>query len=595
MSDSAGSQIGAYRIEEEVGRGGMATVFRARQESSGRDVALKVLPTSYLHDPMFRDRFLAEMRVVARLEHLHIVPVYDIGVDRDTPFIAMRLLTGGTAHEFVRAAPRKIARMILQIAEALDFAHSRQVFHRDVKPGNILLDANGNAFLSDFGVAKVVQSGESAASRTATVGTASYMSPEQARGRVPDGRTDQYALAATAFELLIGRPPFVAEEPTPTALAMLHLTEPLPRLRDLGVEVRDPDRLQAIFERGMAKLPEDRYPTVLAFARDLAGWAERAEHPDDETIARAPETVVRPRREKAPEPARAPSRNESQALPSEGADVRGLARSPEPSPTASSPIRIAVVIAVGLACAIVYLWNDGRVDDGAEPDEIAAEVSGEAPPPPVPIDMVAVPAGLYVAGCDRESDSECTSSEMPRREESLPAFSIDRTEVMLADYRACVAAGGCSPPGAAEGCHPATEQNGRLPVNCVDWGQANAYCAWRGARLPTEWEWEKAARGTDGRKYPWGNQAAACTVANLDGCEDGVEAVGSRLAGASPYGALDMAGNLFEWTEDRLGEGHSIRGGAWTVGASFLRASARIQNASHKQTPSLGFRCARSA
>ncbi len=170
-----------------------------------------------------------------------------------------------------------------------------------------------------------------------------------------------------------------------------------------------------------------------------------------------------------------------------------------------------------------------------------------------PAGMVAVPGGPFMMGCNEELDSECEDNEFPYHEVFLSAFAIDRTEVTVAAYADCVADGVCSSP------HPmnpfgteCTDLPGDFPVTCVDWFQAREYCEWIGGQLPTEAQWEKAARGTDGRVYPWGNEVPTCTEVNMSGCEmpNGPIAVASKPAGASPYGALDMAGNVFEWVAD---------------------------------------------
>jgi formylglycine-generating enzyme required for sulfatase activity len=170
-----------------------------------------------------------------------------------------------------------------------------------------------------------------------------------------------------------------------------------------------------------------------------------------------------------------------------------------------------------------------------------------------PDGMVAVPGGPFWMGCNDEVDSGCEDNEYPYHEVFLSAFAIDRTEVTAAAYAACVDAGACSSPHPmnpfGSECDPGS---GDLPATCVDWFQARDYCEWVGAALPTEAQWEKAARGTDGRLYPWGNEPATCAHVNMAGCmmADAAIEVGSKPAGASPYGALDMAGNVFEWVAD---------------------------------------------
>ena len=215
-------------------------------------------------------------------------------------------------------------------------------------------------------------------------------------------------------------------------------------------------------------------------------------------------------------------------------------------------------------------------------------------------DMVFVSAGEFFMGCNEERDTECDKDEKPGRMVNVPAFFIDKTEVTVVDYRRCVKAGRCSDSGlsAYDSCNWGKENRDNHPINCTVWNQAKAFCQWKGKRLPTEAEWERAARGKDGRKYPWGNQWEAKT-ANTVGVEDGfVETapVGSYLAGASPYGALDMAGNVWEWTADWYDEkkkGRSARGGSWFEEPHFARTSNRDWLDPNDSNDYLGFRCAK--
>ena len=224
---------------------------------------------------------------------------------------------------------------------------------------------------------------------------------------------------------------------------------------------------------------------------------------------------------------------------------------------------------------------------------------------------VAVPAGMFWMGCNERVDTECYDNEKPGRKVSVAAFEIDRTEVTVAAYRKCVTAGACSSAepstdgrGTVQGCNWNSGRENH-PVNCVDWSQASAYCKWAGGRLPTEAEWEKAARGTDGRKYPWGNtdvrKSRAYGNVHLNASGDLRETmpVGSYPAGASPYGALDMIGNVTEWVESKSrtypgqkGEFHRLKGDSWYGMASASRPSY-ISEYDETRVPFIGFRCAR--
>lgn len=223
-----------------------------------------------------------------------------------------------------------------------------------------------------------------------------------------------------------------------------------------------------------------------------------------------------------------------------------------------------------------------------------------------PGETVDVPAATFEMGCNAMVDTDCKDDEQPPHSVMLDAFAIDRTEVSQAEYSACVAAGACAAPSCEWDC-----AKGDFPAGCVDWAGAKAYCAWAQKRLPTEAEWELAARGTDGRKFPWGNDAATCDHVNMHGCGEAAAKVGSRPAGASPYGALDMAGNMVEMVEDwydakyyasspakdpkgpATGQHYVGRGGGFKSEAVWQRTSARDWYDATDAGGSLGFRCAR--
>ncbi len=230
MTDKlVGTTIGGYHILEEVGQGGMATVYRAHQISMDRDVAIKVLPPQFLNQTTSLDRFKQEASIVAHLEHRAIVPVHDYGEHEGIPFIVMRYMDGGSVDDLMDKGaipPDQALGILQQIAPALDYAHREGVLHRDLKPSNILLDSNGDAYITDFGIARILGTNPKPLTTSGVVGTPSYMSPEQAQGHDLDGRSDVYALGVVLFEMLTGVRPFEGE--TPYTVAVKHVTESPP-------------------------------------------------------------------------------------------------------------------------------------------------------------------------------------------------------------------------------------------------------------------------------------------------------------------------------------------------------------------------------
>ena len=254
------TKIGRYEVKGELGRGGMATVYRAYDPSFEREVAIKVLPREFLHDPQFHDRFKREIKTIAALEHPAIVPVYDVGEDDGVPYFVMRYMTGGSLSNWITKGKFSIgdaARIIERISSALAYAHKRGVIHRDLKPDNILFDQNGEPFISDFGVAKF---GTSTTNLTGgnVIGTPAYMSPEQAQGEKLDGRSDIYGLGVIIFQMLSGKQPYNAD--TPMGVVVKHLTEPVPEILKVSPDL--PSETDVVIKTAMAKDPEQRYPTA---------------------------------------------------------------------------------------------------------------------------------------------------------------------------------------------------------------------------------------------------------------------------------------------------------------------------------------------
>ena len=635
QSNGAMRELGKYELLEEIGRGGFAVVYKARDIELDRVIALKVLKPYWTDEPDFVTRFRREARAVARLRHPNIVTVYETGEAEGQLYIAMEYLPGRTLRQFLEAegmlSLERALPILEQVADALDYAHAQGVVHRDVKPSNVVVEQTERgmrATLMDFGLVKAMAESAVLTSQGTLLGSPEYMAPEQAdpnRAAEIGPATDRYALGIVAYQMLTGRVPFPGNT-SATLNAHLNLEPPEPQAicQDLSPEVA------ATLLKMLAKPPGDRFASARAFVARLreAELSESRIHEREMRLAPLYEQLQA-----------AAAREEWTEVLALGGQIRALdpgyrdvphlmARASEhlrrrrrPSlPARAWRVGVAglflvLLVAFGVALAPRLL----EVMSTVQPSALSA---GDAWTRPADgMVMVYVPGGEFEMGSTEGEDEE-----QPVHTVALDGFWIDRTEVTNAQYRGCVDAGDCEPP-IDRKSYTHDEYYGNstyddYPVITVSWLQARTYCEWAGARLPTEAEWEYAARGPRGLVYPWGDKFDGTRLNYCDAnCEfewadetvdDGyadTAPVGTYPSGSSWCGALDMAGNVWEWCSSLYktypydpGDGREnpesqgdrvLRGGSWDDIQSGAPCAYRLSRRPDYWYVTVGFRCAR--
>jgi hypothetical protein len=415
--------IGQYELLEEIGRGGMGTVYRARDTVRGLEVAVKLMSPHLQMQQTFVDRFLREARVVARLEHAHIVPILDVGMHENRPFLVMRLLRGGTLQERINAGlldQRQLWEIMAQVALALDAAHAQNVIHRDVKPTNILFNEQGAPFVSDFGIAKVIDA-TTQLTGDRLIGTPAYMSPEQFTGQALDGRSDQYSLAVVIFEALTGKLLFSGDT---LQVMYKHVHTAAPAVHRVNPDL--PPSLSPALAKALAKNPADRYATVIDFVKALQASSAPAAARDQALPVNQIVVEETPRVRPAgagqqvsdvAEPDRfLPSSRPimERIVPGAGGPVRETAVFPWPP----RPILLGVTLLlfIGLAGALI-LWLRNQGGEGPQ----------EEPTPPSP-----VPLTLTVASAAQDAAWQINDQTAPLPEDgTLALFQVGERGVLL--------------------------------------------------------------------------------------------------------------------------------------------------------------------
>jgi serine/threonine-protein kinase len=493
------ARIGKYELEEFLG-GGMSHVYRSRDTVIGRTVAVKILTEQGCEDEEVKARFLAEARMAGNLTHDNILSIYDFGEDEQHhPFMVMEFLRGEDLRHAIKSGhtgeTRDKLKIAVQVARALSYIHTQKIVHRDIKPENIHINAAGLVKLMDFGIAKT--EGLAMTRAGYVLGTPYYMSPEQVMGQEITEQVDVYAFGVLLFELFAGVKPIQGD--TVERIFYHILNEPLNMepMQRAGA----PQAVCDLVTHCTAKRPQERPQGFGPIIAEIEGMIEAADAP----------TLVLP------------------AMPPPAAE-------PEPAPAPSKPawmLPAAIAAVVALAAGLYFATRPKEPPKAMPP--VVAELAKTLATPTG--DMMLVPAGDFLFGEKKEKVS-------------LPAFYIDKTEVSNAAYaQFCKETNHPLPAGFAA-------DKADFPVVNVTVLDAIAYSKWAGKRLPNAKEWEKAARGIDGRTYPWGESSDA-KIANIH--TSGPQPVSANLAGASPSGALNMVGNVWELTDQEATPSEGMR------------------------------------
>jgi eukaryotic-like serine/threonine-protein kinase len=571
-----------YEITARLGKGAMGTVYRATDTQYGREVALKIISSELIVDPDMLERFKREGEALSKLKHPNIVSYLDAFQHGEHYVIVMECVSGGSLYDLIKAGPLPIERarqITLDLCDALIRAHRLNIIHRDLKPENILIDEDGTPKLADFGVARLSEGTRMTRSGT-QVGTPYYMSPEAWEGKILDAQADIWSLGIVLFEMLSGQVPFGGD--TPVAVMTKITTTPPPDLRKLRADM--PSGLVRIISKMLTRNKQRRYPTMRVVAvelerlQDMTSPVPTSASPTDRAARKVlPKTLLFFRIAGFVGIAVALFGIGSWVVPKIVPLLQTFRASPTPTATSTPAFQIG---------SIIISDKDGMT-------------------------LLYVPAGEFTMGRNNQG-----SDEKPMHTVYLDAFWIDKTEVTNAMYSRCVQDAKCSKPTNSIYYNDSTYTN--HPVTYVSWEDANAYCSWANQRLPTEAEWEKTASWDEKNQtkyvYPWGNNTTNNDLSNYDGVMEETTEVGNYPNGASPYGALDMAGNVWEWVADwydpfyysTLGENvrnppgpdsgqyKVLRGGAWSNQDDFIRSAVRYGVGPALTGNYIGFRCARS-
>jgi serine/threonine-protein kinase len=614
-------------------------------------------------DPSAISRFQREARAAVRIRHQNAISVNDFGITSDNVvYLVMEFFPGKSLRDLLREEGHlsldRTVKIIDRVAAALDAAHQEGIIHRDVKPDNIMLRRMSNGEddvkVLDFGIAKIVdQQHKGSENLTITgtiIGTPYYLSPEQCRAVADlDARSDVYSLAVVTHEMLTGNVPFMAA--TPIAVAMMHISDPPPLISEKIPGF--PAQAEAVIHKALAKRREERYNSALEYAHDLyesvlgyrpasevrtssladgpprsydTGTARRVDtgsyvtetgdaastrimHHGVNTPAGGALSATPSGGVAGQNPYRTPVSGQipvtPQGLPTSTPQTSVYAPTAQPSSSNRGLLlAVAGVVLLVVAAAVAYFAIAGGEPPAQPQPTVVAQpqtpADTKADPSSPPAGMVYIPGGTFMMGRDNEDEYVG-----PPYEVTVAPYFMDKTEVTNKQYLEFVQATDYAPPPDWEN---GTFKVGTAdhPVVNVTWNDARAYAEWAKKRLPTEAEWEFAARGTDGRLYPWGNDWRPGNSYTKESGLSTLQPVGSAPDGASPYGILDMAGNAWEWCSNNFSPypGSTappkdltfkiIRGGS--LGDTREKATTTYRNwvPPEQRYEALGFRCVRS-
>jgi serine/threonine-protein kinase len=546
--------VAGFQLLKRVGSGGMGTVYRAKQLSMDRIVAVKILKPNLARDRKFLERFKEEAKAAAKLNHPNVVQAIDAGEAEGYFYFAMEFVDGETMHRLMLREglidEKKGVQIALDIAHALSHAHLHGIVHRDIKPGNIMLAKEGLTKLCDLGLAQLREVGADTSGRGPAVGTPYYISPEQAQGyQNVDCRSDIYSLGATLYRALAGCPAFDA--PTRPEILEKHVHAPLPWPKDHNPALSD--TICYIIAKMMMKKPEERYQTPDELAEDLERL-KRGEPPKTATM----DLGISP--SKLTEKERA-------AVAMTSARIRRKREAIEQLKEVRALIaHVAAEQATAPHAVVRMLRGSGNLDE-TKPETFmkygvillaerryyqarrefheAAKLGGNVSAYMDKLDALGVPPGMaYVPGGEFISGPPQAPQKL-----QLPAFYMDINLVTNRKYFDFMRATGAAAPSYWVS-RDVPEGADKYPVVDISWDEACAYAQWAGKRLPTSAEWQKAARGADGRPYPWGNDFNPLHCNTSESGIGGLTEVGRFPNGASPSGCCDMIGNVLQWCQD---------------------------------------------